>query len=100
MARWDTERLVVVHPFVSFGCGDVDIGKREVSSRSARFRALREVAQKWRDERCCPAGGPFNSPFGDRVNADPAGDLGSGSEFVRTREWDAVGFGDAACLRI
>src|SRR6266852_8324185 len=87
------------YPFVGFGCGDVDTGLRDISSRSACSGASGGGAE-WRDERCCSAGRPFNSPFGGRANANPAGALGSGSEFVRTREWDVVMFGDAACLRI
>jgi hypothetical protein len=50
VARWDTKRLVVGHPFVGFGCGDVDIGKREVSSRSACSDASGGGAER-RDER-------------------------------------------------
>ncbi len=80
------------YPFVGFDCGDVDTRLRDVSSRSACSGASGGGADsaEWRDERCCSAGRPFNSPFGGRVNADPAGALGSGSEFVRTREWDVV----------
>src|SRR6266852_9901240 len=76
------------YPFVGFGCGDVDTGLRDISSRSACSGASGGGAE-WRDERCCSAG---------RVNADPRGALGSGSEFVRTREWVVVGFGASACF--
>ena len=62
----------------------------------------------WRDERCCSAdagkdsllGRLFRCPFGGRGKADEAGVVGSDSRVLRTREWDAVGFGDAAHLRI
>jgi hypothetical protein len=42
------------HPFVGFGCGGVDIGKRKVSSRSACSGTSGGGAE-WRDERCCSA---------------------------------------------
>ena len=62
------------YPFVGFGCEDVDIREGDVSSRSACLGLGTSVGgTEWRDERCCPAGRPFNSPFCGRVNADPAG---------------------------